>query len=145
MSEQSDIEILDSVYASARMGNQTISDILPKVSDQRMQQVLDGQLHEYKAVESEAVNEIIKRGSQPRDFSLTEKISLWADVKMNTTINRSATHIAEYLILGTTTGMTDVTRRLNRERGASESARRLADRLLNIEQSGINQLREFLS
>ena len=63
---------------------------------------------------------------------------------MNTLTDKSARHMAEMLIQGSTMGIVDLTKAIRDNPGAGRDALALADRLLRSMQRDVEELKSYL-
>lgn len=141
--KDNNVELLNYVYQNAKMGSQSISQIIPKVSNQHMQQALLDQLSQYQDIVNQASDMLIDLNATPKE-SVVDKFSSKAGIALNTMTDTSASHIAEMMINGNTMGIIDITRKINESKGCSQDVCDLCDNLLQIEENGAHCMKQFL-
>ena len=137
-------EALAEVYRGAKMGVQTINNLLMKVTDNSIYNELKYQLRSYEEIASEAYEEIINRSNKPRDISLLNKTMAKMSIGINTFINNNPSHIADMMIKGSTMGITNTTKALNNYNNENSDISNLIERFVKLEQSNIDRLKRFL-
>lgn len=138
-------KVLEDIYKSAKMGVETINQLVSKVNDNKILDELKYQLRTYEEVSNEALNEITRRDIQAKDASAFSKVSAKMSIGMNTLMNNSPSHVADMMILGNTTGITEITKTLNTyEKALDEDVRELAKRFIKLQQDNIERLKKFL-
>lgn len=141
---QNTTDFLSEIYRGAKMGVETISNILTKVTDNNIYNELKYQVRSYEEIANEAYSEITNRNSKPKDINAFNKMSAKVSIGMNTFIDKSPSHIADMLIQGNTMGVTGITKSLNSHQNADQSIKNLADRFIKLEQDNIQRLRKYL-
>ncbi len=138
------IDFLSEIYRGAKMGVETINDLLTKVNDNKIYDEMKYQMSSYEEIANEAHSEIIKRKSKPKDISMLNKMSAKMSVGINTIISNSPSHVADMLIKGNTMGVTEMTKSLNSHNCSDMEVQAFADRFIKLEQSNIDRLKKFL-
>jgi len=141
---QNTIDFLSEIYRGAKMGVQTINNIMTKVTDNKVYDELRYQLLSYEEIANEAYFEIQKRNTEPKDISTFDKMSAKMSIGINTFINSNPSHIADMLIKGNTMGVTGIVRSLNSHENADSDIKGLADRFIQLEEDNIDRLKKYL-
>lgn len=141
---QNTADFLSEIYRGAKMGVETINNLLTKVNDNKIYDELNYQLRSYEEIANEAYLELEKRSSKVKDISLMNKINAKMSVGINTAISNSPSHVADMLIKGNTMGVTGITKSLNSHVNADQDIRALAERFIKIEEDNIDRLKKFL-
>lgn len=136
--------MLNFIYQNSQMGVETISQILDMVQDEGLKKQLEMQLAEYREINSEANKRLEQNGCEEKGLGSFEKIRTYLMINMQTMNDRSASHIAEMLIVGSNMGIIQAIRKLRRYDGAEESILRLMKRLLAFEEHNVEQLKDYL-
>ncbi len=139
-----DSELLQFVGQNARMGKVTLSQLADYLADGYMKSTVTKQLAEYEAVVKEADNKLAAGGEEVKDVNPLMQTAATAMISIQSLTDRSPSHIAEMVIVGSTRGVIQIIRRIRDCRGASSDTVNLAYRLLMIEQNNINDLKQFL-
>lgn len=141
---QNTVDFLSEIYRGAKMGVETINNLLTKVNDNSIYDELKYQMQSYEEIANEAYSEIIKRDSEPKDISTINKMSAKMSVGINTIISSNPSHVADMLIKGNTMGVTEITKSLNSHSCSDKEIQAFADRFIKLEQSNIDRLKKFL-
>ncbi|WP_326911456.1 hypothetical protein [Sedimentibacter sp. MB31-C6] len=141
---QNTVEFLSEIYRGAKMGVQTINNILTKVTDNNIYDELKYQLRSYEEIANEAYSEMLRRNNEPKDISTLNKLSAKMSIGINTFINSNPSHIADMMIKGNTMGVTGISKSLNAYNNADNEIKNLADRFIKLEQDNIDRLKKFL-
>lgn len=137
-------ELYRSVQGAARMGIEAIGLLLDKSEDDGIRGEMLHQLSEYKKSERRALDALRILGEKPKAQNMLSKAGTWMGVQMDTLMDRSASHIADMLIQGSTMGVIELTRARAACPEASEDAHRLAKEFLENEDQAIDRLKNFL-
>lgn len=141
---QSTLELLSDIYRGAKMGVETINNLLTKVDDNKIYDELKYQLSCYEEIANEAYGEILKRNSDISDISPVNKMSAKMSVGINTIIDKTPSHVADMLIKGSTMGVTGISKSLNSYVSTDKDVKSLAERFIKIEEDNIDRLKKFL-
>lgn len=141
---QNTTDFLSEIYRGAKMGVETIDNLLMKVNDNNIYNELKYQIKSYEEIANEAYGELIKRNNKPKDISTFDKTMAKMSIGINTLINSNPSHIADMLIKGSTMGVTGITKTLNSHYNADNDIKNLADRFIKLEQDNIDRLKKFL-
>ena len=139
-----DMALLNYVYQNAEMGKETIPKLTRMVEDVRFREVLEDQLAEYQDIFNKAESRIKERNQQAKGVSTMERVSATTMLNLNTLLDKSNTHIAEMMLQGSNMGVIDITKKLKECPDADQETKRLADRLLKMEQRNMDELKAFL-
>ena len=137
-------ELLQFIAQKTRMGADNVTDILDKVKDPELLEVLEGQRKGYVALHEEVLKMLKEAHVEEEEPQLIPKMAAFIALQWNTMADKSTTHIAQLLIEGGTMGVVDITRHINDSKEASAEAKHLAQRLLNFEEGSIDKFKQFL-
>lgn len=138
------MDLLAEIYRGAKMGNETIKTIIPKVKDNEMKEELLREQSVYQQFEQKALGELSKHNEQPEPISKGQTIGTWMGVQMNTLIDSSSSHIADLMIQGNNMGIIGMTKTKNNHDNEDGQVVGLADELIQIQQQNIEKLKTFL-
>lgn len=143
--QNTDKEALVSLYKNAHIALQSISDIIKEVSDENMKRELSDQYDGYEKYIGKLSSFMKETSTEVRDINPFKKAMLFASVKMNTTMDDSASHVAELMIKGTVMGITELHELLNGSGNEiSEKVLNFAKELTELEESYEQRLKKFL-
>ncbi len=137
-------ELLNFVYQNAQMGVNTISQLIGIVEDEEFQKHLKTQLDEYENILGRAKMALVESGHDEKGLSALEKIRTYIMINFQTLTDRSASHIAEMLIVGSNMGIINAIKNLKKYKEVDKDTRALMERLLEIEENNVQQLKKFL-
>lgn len=140
-----DKEALISIYKNARIALQSISDIIGETDDETMREELRSEYEDYEKFLSDLSDFFNKTGIEPQDVNFMQKAFMYTSVKMNTLTDDSASRIAELMLKGTITGITELAELLNAHGDELGSkAREFAERLKDLEETFEERLKKLV-
>ncbi len=138
-------ELLNFIYQNSQMGVETIDQLLGMVEDQNIKKQLEHQLREYQDIHQQARALLNKNGYDEKGLSKLEKIRTYLMINMQTMTDKSSSHIAEMLIVGSNMGVINAVKNLKKYQEAEKDIKYLMERLLRFEEDNIQKLKEFLA
>lgn len=139
-----DLDLLEKIYQNASIGITAIESVLGKVSNEDMNQQLHRQLKEYQELADKSKQQLLQNGAKVKDKSFFEKAMMKGNVKMNTLISSSDSHIAQMVIQGSTMGVTQMTRLLHEKENADGASTQIAKEFVDKEEKNIEIMKKFL-
>lgn len=137
------IELLNYIYNNAKIGSQSIAQILPKINNKNLQDTLLGQLSGYQNVVNKASEMLMNLNSTPKECFI-DKISQKTGIAVNTMTDTSASHIAQVMINENTSGVIELTKKTNQISDCHQNICKLCDDLVKIQEDGTQNLKKFL-
>ena len=131
------------IYRNAKMGAESIINLLPSVDDKEMESELTRQLTRYEEFASMSKDLLEKQGEKPLEESTFSRMMAKMGIKMNTMIDKTSSHIAQMIIEGAVMGITDIQKRLNEADDYGE-AEPIAKKLIAFEEDTIERMKEYL-
>lgn len=144
--ETSEEFFLDQIYKNAKMGADSIINLLPRVKDDGMRSIMTVQLDGYEKYAARASAALAQRGIEAKEENIFTRLSARMGMAMNTMIDSTTSHIAEIMIEGSNMGITDMTKLLNDHvpRGESREAVQLAREVMAFEEHNLEMLKRYL-
>lgn len=110
---------------------------------------LHGRLDRYNEICTEA-EELLRREDPNADFaklgqSYLEKKMVDSMLYMNTLRDTTCSHLSDMLLKGSSMGVTDIAKQIKKHPAASAEAVRLAEKLMKVEQDGIEEMKKYLT
>ena len=131
------------VYRNAKMGAESIINLMPSVEDRELESELTLQLTRYEEFARMAKELLEKQGEKPLEESTFSRMMAKMGIKMNTMIDKTSSHIAQMIIEGAVMGITDIQKRLNEADDYGE-AEPIAKKLIAFEEDTIERMKEYL-
>lgn len=140
---EQEIEFLNYIYQNAQMGIIGIDNIMKEIKDKKMMKLMKEQEKDYQAICIEATKLLNKKDEDEKSIGAMAKMMTFVDAKMKTLTDKSSSNIAKMMIEGTNKGIVEIIEKLNNYEG-SKKIRNLAERLLEVEQRNIEDLKKYL-
>jgi len=139
-----DLDLLEKTYQNASIGITAIEAVIDKASSKELSEDLHIQLKDYQELLDKSKEQLLKNGAKVKDKSLYDKTMMKGNVKMNTMINSSDSHIADMVIKGSTMGITQMTKLLNASKNADGESTQIASDFIKKEQKNIDVMKNYL-
>lgn len=143
MSALPEMELLQYIYKTADMGCEGI-DAVEKHAEQKMMDELKRERAEYEHIRGEADTLIRHAGEEPSGTGMMAKLSAEMMSAGQMMMDDSRSKIAEMMIQGTTMGIVKTIRHLRDYQGDDEKARKLGQRLLEMQESNVEKMKAYL-
>ena len=138
-------EEITNIFQNANIALQSISNVLPECSSNRMREELLDEYEGYQKFVGDLSKFMHEKGYEQKDVNVMKKAMLYTSVKINTLTDDSCSHIAEMMIKGTVMGITELKQLLTRaDKLIDEDILKFANRLLNLEESYEKRLKTLL-
>jgi len=137
-------ELLNFIYQNSQMGVRTISQLMDIVEDEEFKKHLESQYKEYMEIHEAAKTMLNENGYDEKGISALEKIRTYLMIEMQTLNDRSSSHIAEMLIVGSNMGVINAVKNIKKYSDAEPKIINLMERLLRFEENNVQQLKAFL-
>ena len=142
--KETDITLLQFIRQNAQMGTVTLSKLKDMLSDGIVKTIIGNQLDEYNEVFEGAGKMLDEAGEEAKNVNGFMQTMAETMIDMQAIADKSSSHIAERVLLGSTRGVIKILRHLREQKDASIAVSGLAYKLLYIEQTNIEQMKRFL-
>ena len=137
-------ELLNFIYQNSQMGVTTIDQLLDISKDTNFNQHLQSQYNEYEAIHQSAKILLNQNGYDEKGISALEKLRTYLMINMQTLTDKSASHIAEMMMIGSTMGVIQALRSIRKYQNSEPNIIELMQRLLKFEENNISELKQFI-
>ena len=141
MVEQDTVKLLRECDAGVKMGISSIDDVLGYVREDRMKQSLKNCKTEHEKLEGEirsALNRFHDAGKEPEPMA---KGMSWLKTNMRLAVNESDATVADLMTDGCNMGVKSLSKYLNQYKAADEDSKRIARKLIRLEEDLAAQMR----
>lgn len=142
--ENRSVEFLNKIYENATMGGESVSMLSEKVEDKEVLLELERQHSEYNKIAGDTVQALAQEKAVPKQQSPLAKMGVWSGVQLNTLTDRSNDKIAQMMIEGSTMGIIDLSRLMKEYSDIPEDYRKIAQKLIKLEEDGSQRMKQFL-
>ena len=144
MIEQDTIKLLRECDAGVKMGVSSIKDVLDQVKDPALHRRLDRCQEEHQTLDRELQKLLADCHDEGKDPNPMAKGMSWMETQVKLAINQSDATIASLMTDGCNMGVKSLHKYLNQYKAASEDAKNITKRLIDLEEGLTADLREFL-
>ena len=137
-------ELLNFIYQNSQMGVNTLSQLMDIAEDEEFRKHLQQQYEEYKDIHEKAKQALNENGYDEKGISALDKIKTYIMVNIQTLTDKSSSHIADMLMVGSNMGIINAIKNLKKYSDAEQSIKSLMERLLKLEENNVQQLKNFL-
>ena len=135
---------INDVYKNAHIALQSISDLLPAVTDDDIRKELSDQYEGYEKIIGEISTYMAENNIKPKDINPFKKAIMWTSIKMKALVDSSRNQIAEMMINGTVMGINELKAMDNEKENLNEDTAKFVKKLLDLEESYEQRLKKFL-
>lgn len=137
-------DYVNSLYQNARIGIQTINNILPYVEDDALKSQLRSELNDYNSFDEDITLFAKRNRLKLKDNGFFEKLRLWGATKMSAIMGKTVRDYVQSLLIGTVMGLAKLYKDRWDYANLSSEADDLRNRLEIIEEDNYNALKELL-
>lgn len=139
------VELLNYIYQNSQMGIETINQLLGIAKDETFRKHLEFELAEYEKINISAKELLNKHDYDEKGIGTLNKITTYLMINMKTLTNKTASHIAEMMIIGSNMGITEAIKDIRKYEGEAEKdILNLMKKLLKFEEENVEKLKSFL-
>ena len=143
MANLPEMELLQYIYKTADMGCEGIDTVEPHAEDKLLEE-LKRERNEYETIRSHADQMIRNGGDEPQGSGMMAKLSADVMASGQMMMDDSRSKIAEMMIQGTTMGIVKTIRHLKDYEGKDEKARDLGQKLLELQEQNVENMKAYL-
>lgn len=137
-------ELLNFIYQNSQMGVITIKQLIDIAEEENFKKHLESQLNEYQLINDESQKLLNENGHDEKGINMFEKIRTYLMINMQTLVDKSSSHIAEMLIIGSNMGIINSVKNIKKYQNAKTEIISLMERLLRFEENNVQELKQFL-
>ena len=142
--DNKNIEILNKIHKGIVMGMESISVLEPKVGDRNFRDDLNTQYNEYGKILDKINSTATTSNIELADTSAGEKVMGWANLQMNTMVDKSNSQISEILIRGNTMGIIEGRKLLNQNPDSAQEVKDILNEFVKLQENNIEKLKTYL-
>lgn len=137
-------ELLNFIYQNSQMGADTISQLLTITKDAKFDEHLEKQMEGYREFHKCAKLKLNENGFDEKGIGAFEKLKAYLMINLQTLTDKSTSHIAEMMVIGSNMGIVDSIKNQRKYQGAEKDILGLMEKLQHFEESNVKRLKEFL-
>lgn len=139
-----DVKLLNFIYQNSQMGVDTIDQLEKIVEDEKFKHYLKEKYEGYCKIHKDAKSKLNNHGYDEKGISSFEKMRTYLMINMQTLTDKSTSHIAEMLMIGSTMGIINAIRNLADYPNASKDIISLMETLKKFEEKSYDDLQLFI-
>ncbi len=151
-SKNATAEFASHIYKTAKMGAESINDVLPKVKSNSSNKKddfiteLTEEYSEYERISAKAEQYLHSMSVKPKEESIMARMSAKAGIMMNTMNDPGISHVAQMMIEGLSMGVTDTTRRIRKaeEDKCSPEVLKLGSEFISFQEKSTEIMKQYL-
>lgn len=137
-------KLLKECNAGIKMGVSSIEEVLDNVKDGKLKKILESSKEEHQRLGSET-KEILERfDMEGKEPNLMAKGMSWLKTNVMISMDDSDNTIADLITDGCNMGVKSLNKYLNQYKAADEKAKDITKKLINMEASLAEKMREYL-
>ena len=140
-----DDALLEQVYHSAEMGERGTQLLIKKSESSPLSAKLSEFRDEYAGIKKEAADRLFAYGQTPKEATAIETAAQWMGVQLSTLADQSPARMAEMLITGSAKNMIKGIEDIKQNHQAQHQTRKLAGRLVALENDSLNTMKTYLN
>ena len=142
--KKSETQVLDEITKGIKMGMDSISSVAEKIDDDKFKNALLDQYNGYNELLNRVDNKVQEFGNVPKDIPPMQKTMAHMEVKMNTAVDDSVSHIAEMMLQGTNMGIIEGRRLLNQHKQIEPDVESILNEFVTMQEDSVETLKKYL-
>ena len=140
-------ELLLYIYQNSKMGMENLTSLIKQLNgkDNKIKQIVEGQLKGYENFVKESEKLLKKHKVEPKEKSKIAEAMAYMEMKLELLKDNSDARVADMLTKGLTMGKIDITKKIdNFKDDANEDILKLARKLSKFNEENIELLKKYL-
>lgn len=144
MIEQDTVRLLRECDAGAKMGVDSLNDVIGRVKDGQFKQALAQSREEHEALSGEIRGELDRFQDEGKDPAAIASAMSWLKTHAELAMDASDATVADLMTDGCNMGVKSLSKYLNQYKAADEASKGLAKRLITEEEHLAQSIRAYL-
>ena len=144
MTNSDTIYLLKECDSGSKMAVSTIDEVMEKISDSSMKQLLRESREHHEKLGNEIHSQLSSHHSEEKDPSAMAKSMSWMKTNMKIGMDKSDATIADLMTDGCNMGVKSLHKYLNQYKAADETSKGLCKDLISIEEELCKDLQKYL-
>ena len=144
MIEQDTVRLLRECDAGAKMGVDSLNDVIGRVKDSQFRDALESSREEHEALSDEIRGELNRYKDEGKDPAPMASDMSWLKTHAELAMDASDATVADLMTDGCNMGVKSLSKYLNQYKAADEKSKDLAKRLIGEEEHLTQQIRAYL-
>lgn len=138
------VKLLNFIYQNSQMGVETIDQLEKIIEDKKFKSYLKEKYEGYLKIHKDSKEKLNNHGYDEKGISTFEKIRTYLTINIQTLTDKSTSHIAEMMMIGSTMGIVNAIRTLTDYNHAQNDILKLMETLKEFEEKSYHDLQEFI-
>ncbi len=138
-------ELLNYIFQNSQMGVETTDQLMGIAKEEKFKNLLNSQYNEYKAIHDDAKRMSEKFGYEEKGLGTFEKMRTEMMINMQTMADKTTSHLSEMLMIGSNMGIINAVKNLKKYQYAEPEILGLMEKLLELEENNVQELKRYLS
>lgn len=139
-----DIEILREINQNSKMGMDSLTTILKKVTDEDFKDLLNTQHNEYQNIYDRTQELLVKNNAEMKDTPSMQKAMSWMGIQLNTANDSSNSKLSELIIQGNDMGVIKGAKLLNNYSFMNKEIKNILSDFVRLQEKNIDDLKQYL-
>lgn len=144
MESKDTVKLLKECDAGTKMGVSSIDEVLERVIDENLKQLLQESKDHHEKIENEICEQLQKHDAEEKDPNPIAKGMSWMKTNMKMSMDNSDATVADLITDGCNMGIKTLNKYLNQYEAADHASKDLCNRLIAIEEQLAKDLRRYL-
>ena len=134
------------IYKNAKMGADTVINILPRIKNDALRSIVTMQLDGYEKYAAHAAGALAERGLCAKEENVVARVTARIGVALGTMVDSGTGRIAEIMIDGSNMCITEMTKLINEHEAqkCAKHAAALAREMVRFEEQNLALLKSYL-
>ena len=138
------VNLLKECNAGIKMGVSAIDEVLPKVESSKLETLLNDYKNKHTQLGNETNGLLQDLGEEPKEPNPMAKGMSWIKTNVKLSLDESDATVSDLITDGCNMGVKSIRRYMNQYDSADERSKRIANKLIDIEQELAVEISPFL-
>lgn len=144
MIENDTVELLKECNSGVKMGVSSIEEVIDKVQNNEFKNILESSMNEHKRLGDETRNLLNRYEDAGEEPNIMAKSMSWMKTNFKMAVSPTDETISDLITDGCNMGVKSLNKYLNEYAAASEEAKDITKKLINMEESLAVNIRKYL-
>ena len=137
-------ELLMEIYKNSELERAVLGRLIRRCEDASFRNLMADHFTVYHTIMQEAHDALNTHGILAQEYGPFEKKPIFSSIALHLRIDKTSSHMAEMLVRGNVTGLSDITKALREAEDAEEAVLQLGERLKNAHLKHMEQMLAFV-
>ena len=137
-------QLLQECNAGCKMAIKSMDQVIEYVGDEKLEKLIEKYKYAHENLEEETGNLLKQMGKEEKEPGMMATAFSWLTTETKLIVDNSDNDITKILMDGCNMGIQSIGEYSNKYTGASEEAKKLADKLIRLEEEFMQELKTFL-